>query len=242
MNQIMKSILTILLTSMTLLCVGQVVTLDIQNPAPRISDGVDVSVSFKKKKIKKNEGSMSADEFRIQFENQLGDGKINFRTELLDTGLVNIGPFKFSIHNTTFTTDIVTIRVFPDLPDVNNGIWLRFVRFGGKDILILEQRVSHDWQTQNSEHSSWSIDAEGVDFSGLDTDRLYALGVELKEVASSTSSNSTQDEILGLGTVSYKLTQYEVTRLKTLQDKVIITKDLFYAFPSDLEIADVAIR
>lgn len=240
----MKSILTILLSATTLLCSGQIATLDIQNPAPRISDGVDVSVSFEKEKIKKKEGAMSPDEFRREFENQLGDGEINFRTELLDTGLVKIGPFKFTINKTEFITDAITIRVFPDLPNVNDGVWLRLVTFKGEDILILEQRISHGWQKGNSGHSSssWSIDAEGVNFASLDIYKVYALGIELKELGSSTSSNSTRDDILGSGVVSYKLTRYKVTKRDTFKKKVLITKDLFNSFPRGIDILEVGIE
>ena len=238
----MKSILTILLSTTTVLCVGQIAALDIKNPAPRISDGVDVSVSFEKKEIKMKEGAMSPDEFRREFENQLGDADLNFRTELLDTGLVKVGPFKFTINKTTFTTEAVTIRVFPDLPNVNDGIWLRLVTFRGEDILILEQRISHRWKRENGGHSSSSTDEEGVNFAGLDTYKIYSLGVELKEVGSSISSNSARDEILGSGVVSYKVTRYKVTKRDTFKNKVLITKDLFNTFPSDVDILDIEIK
>lgn len=238
----MKIILATLFTTITLLCVGQVAILTIHNPAPRISDGVDVSVSFEEKKIKNIDGAMTPDEFRAEVENQLGEAKINFRTELLDTGLVTIGPFKFIINKTNFTTEAITIRVFPDLPNVSDGIWLRLVTFGDEDILILEQRISHGWKRENGTHSSWSTDAEGVDFAGLDTYKMYSLGVELKEIGSSTYSSSARDEILGSGVVSYKLTQYRVTKRKTFKNKVLITKDLFSTFPRDVDILEIEIK
>lgn len=238
----MKSFFTITLSTITFIALGQVAILDIKNPAPRISDGVDVTVSFEKKKIKKIEGPMSPDEFNAEFENQLGYAEINFRTELLDTGLVKIGPFKFTINKTNFTTDAITIRVYPDLPNVTDGIWLRLVKSKGEDILIIEQRISHDWTIGNSGHQSRSIDAKGVNFAGLDDYKLYDLGLELKELSSSTSSNSTRDEIQGSGVVSYRLSQYKVTKLDRFKNKVLVTKDLFYNFPKDVDILAIEIK
>ena len=212
----MKNTLTILLSTTTLFSAAQIATLEIQNPAPRISDGVEVSVSFDKKKIEKKEYPMSILEFSEGFENNLGGCDINFRTELLDTGLVTIGPFIFRINKTHFTTDSVTIRVFPDLPEVYDGVWLRLVSFSGQDILILEQKVSHHWNKNREHASSWSNDAEGVDFTSLDIDKLYALGIELKELGSSTSSSGVNDNLLGLGTLSYKLTRYNRITIYTV--------------------------
>ena len=238
----MKLILTTIFATITLLCVGQVATLDIKNPAPRISDGVDVSVSFDNKKIKKIEGPMSSDEFTAEFENQLGYADINFGTQLLDTGLLKIGPFKFKINKTNFTTDVVTIRVYPDLPNVSDGIWLRLVTFKGDDILLIEQRVSHDWVIENGGHSSMSIDAEGVNFARLDGYKLYELGVESIELSSGISSGSIRDEILGTGVVSYKLTQYKLIKRDTFKNKIVITKDLFNEFPKDIDILELEIK
>lgn len=116
---------------------------------------------------------MSPDGIRREFDNQLGNGDINCRTELLDTGLVKVGPFKFAINKTEFTTDAITIRVFPDLPDVNDGIWLRLVTFRGEDILILEQRISHGWKKEDGGHTSMSVDVGGVNFAELD---IYKVG------------------------------------------------------------------
>lgn len=237
----MKGALTILFSTFTLFCVGQIATLDIRNPAPRISDGVDVSVSFEKKRIKRNEVSMSADEFRRSSENQLGTGEMNFRTELLDTGLVTIGPFKFTVNKTDFTTDEITIRVFPDLPNVNDGIWLRVMTFRGEDILLLEQRISHDWKKENG-HTSMSADSEGVNFSSLDIYKVYDLGIELKEMGSFTSSRGTRDYILGSGVVSYKWTKYKITKRDTFKNKVLITKNLFINFPLGIDILQIEIE
>jgi hypothetical protein len=238
----MKIILTTIFTSITLLCVGQVAILDIGNPAPRISDGVDVSVSFEKNKIKRIKGEMSPDELADEIDNQLGEASISFHTELLDTGLIKIGPFKFTINKTNFTTKAITIRVYPDLPNVTDGIWLRLIKFGGDDILILEQRISHSWKDHSGHGSSWRVDAEGVDFAGLDAYKIYPLGIELVNLGSRTSSSSVRDEVFGFGTVSYQLTKYKVIKNKYFDNKVVITKDLFYALPKDGVLMDIEIR
>lgn len=238
----MKIILTTIFTTITLLGVGQVAILEIKNPAPRIGDGVDVSVSFEKKKIKRIDGPMSSEEFSTEVENQLGSADINFRTQLLDTGLVKVGPFKFEINGKKFTTDVVTIRVYPNLPRVTDGIWMRIVTFKGDVILLLEQRFSHDWITENNGHSSRRIDAEGVNFARLDEYKLYGLGVELKNLGSRISSSIARDEILGTGVVSYQLTQYKLIKLDTFKNQIVITKDLFNDFPKDVDIDKIEIK
>ena len=241
----MKKILTIIFILTAYFSNGQVATLDLNNPAPRVGDEIEILVYFKMKDLHEKEGKKTADEWKSEQENNLGSGNLKFYENILDTGLIKIGPFKFSINNKEFVTDIITVRVYPNLPDVKDGIWIRQVNFKDETFLILEQRLSNQWnnESKSDDEHSMTHSSDGVTYTGIDIKKLKELGLALKEVGSSTSSQVVDiKDIFGSGTVSYKLTKYKVTRLDNFKGKVKIKREFFIDYPDKVELPIIVVE
>ena len=241
----MKKILPIIFILISYFSSGQVATLNLNNPAPRVGSEIEISVSFKAQNIKEKEGKQSVDEWKAHQKNVLGNGNIKFKESLLDTGLVKIGPFRFSIGDKEFTSDIITVRVYPDLPDVKDGIWARLVNFKSETFLILEQRISNQWKREdksNDEHSM-THDSDGVIYASIEVEKLKEFGLVLKEISASTSSQVVdKSDTFGSGTVSYKLTKYKVTKLDNFRKKVRIKREHFINYPDKVELPVIEVE
>ena len=235
----MKNILTILLVATSHLTFGQIATLDLNNPAPRVGDEIEITVYFQKQILKVNEGKKTHNDWKAIQDNNLGKGELKFYDNVLDTGLIKIGPLKFTINNKEFTSETLTIRVYPILPNSKDGIWSRLVAFKGEIFLILEQRVSNQWkpQVKSDDEHSFTHSSDGINWAEIDIEGLKQFGVNLEQVNSNIRSEIVdKNDTFGSGTASYKLTKYKVTKQSNFKDKLRITKELFINYPDKIEL------
>lgn len=238
----MKNILIIILFTIGYSSFGQIATLDLTNPAPRIGEDIEIIVYFKTKELEKKEGPQKVEKWLEDQKNNLGKAEIKFYENFLDTGLVKIGPFSFSIGSNQFTTDVMTIRIYPDLPVDKDGIWIRQVQFKNESFLILEQRISNQWrqESKSADEHSMTHDSDRVNYTELDVEKLKEIGLHLKQLSSSSSSQVVdKNDVFGAGMVSYKLTKYKVTNLSNFKGRLKLKKDFFIDYPDKVELPAV---
>jgi len=193
---------TFLLSTLLLFFVttfGQKATLQIDNIAPRVGDEIEIHFYL---------GTNIS-------TNNNGDGQIEFNDIVTDSGYVTIGPFSFKVNNQTFLSDSVRISICPKLPKLQNGIWIRKVNFNGDSYLILEQRISGEWETKKTDPKTvtTSFTQDEKKFAEIDLESINERGLSLVQTYSSSHSQTIdENDIFGNGTVNYKLTIYKIIR------------------------------
>lgn len=211
---------------------AQVSVLETTNPAPRVGDEVEILFSIKKENLSTLEGKdkKSSDDFATLRSNKIAYGDLKISQVFSDTGKVKIGPFRFSILDKEYETNSLTLRVYPKLSDqIKDGLWVRSVDFGGQSYLIIEQRISSEWEIAK--------------FAQLDRDRLEAAGLD---IVTSTSKSESQvldkKNSIGSAPVKYKISTYKFKRSPRFKGKVKIDKNYFIDFPSNVPLDELWVK
>jgi hypothetical protein len=239
----MKKKLTLILIIAHLTTLGQVATLDIIDPGPRIGETLEINISIEKQKLKtKNKnGVYTKDEWTAISNNNLGSGQLKFYEILSDTGQITVGPFTFLIDGTQIISDTLVVKVYPGLPAVEDGLWIRQISHLGKDFIVLEQRVFNRRKSNNS--NKRSRDSDGVVFARINTERLKEYGVNLYTINSSTSSEVVgEDDTIGSGTVSFQKLIYEVRRTEEFKGQLKLKQDFFVDYPKEVGFPTIVIN
>src|SRR6185437_8940471 len=98
------------------------------------------------------------------------------------TGNVSIGPFSFVLNKKLYNTDSINIKIYPKLPTIKNGIWLREVNFKNDSYLIVEQRIAGQWETTQKDSNSFtqSFDPRDAPFTELDDWQIKNKGISFE--------------------------------------------------------------
>ena len=236
----MKILTTILALTINLTTFGQIVTLDIHNPAPRVDEEIEISVNLKKKDIKA-EYPFPIDELDILRDNNLGNGKIKFTQIASDTGSVTFGPFKFTVDGKEYISDTLTIRVYPKLPPVMQGIWIRQVHFKDKHLLIIEQRMPNDWKKDDKYDMTFNND--GLQFAEIDKETIDHAGFEFNFSYSNSTQQFINDNEDYVGDmVSYQMLIYNIKITDDYNGKFKLKKKHFKNFPKDIDFKEIKIK
>lgn len=183
-------LLTIILFGLLTEALGQNSRLETSNPIPRKGDEVQIEFTLDKEDLTelRNKERKTKEEFNNLWRNNVGKGSLRIAQVVSDTGRVKIGPFSFIIDGTTYVTNVLTLRVLPNLPgNIRNGVWIRYTEVDNHGYLIIEQRVSRGPRVKTeSGGTSLSLDNEGISFADLDKEKFEKLG--LKVISSSSSS------------------------------------------------------
>jgi hypothetical protein len=151
-----------------------------------------------------------------------------------DTGRVTIGPFSFSVDDTTYVTNSLTLKVLSKLPgNIRDGIWIRHTTINDIGYLIIEQRVSRGPQKKtDSQGTSLALDNEGITFADLDREKFEKLGFKIIS-SSSSSSMQTVDKVGDnpfSDFVNYHESAYTFEKAN-LKGALKIDKNLFMGLP-----------
>jgi len=236
----MKILATILTLTISLPTFGQILTLDIENPAPRIEDEIEVSISIMKKDIE-GKWPLSIDELEMLRDNDLGSGKIKFSRTASDTGIVTFGPFNLTVDGKEYISDTVTIRVYPKLPPEKQGVWVRQVYLNGKHQLIIEQRVPNEWKKDNK--GLGSLNHDGLQFAEIDKETIDHNGLEFNfSHANTTHQNLGISEIDEVDLVSYHVLIYNIEIMEAYDGMFKLEKKHFKYFPKDIDFKGIEIK
>jgi hypothetical protein len=226
----MRAIIFLLSVFLSLSTSAQVARLDIDNPAPRAGDDIRVTFGLDKDQSKDLPGDARSKKDRTGF------GDIKITTTLADTGTMVIGPFRFTIRNKEYTTQVLTIRVYPPLPsDAKDGIWIRQVDFNDDHFLIIEQRVSGQRKKEQKQDAEITIGFNSdAQFASLDEDKFEANGLDI--ISSSSRSGKYGDD------VSFTVATFKFKKMPSFKGKLKIDRKVLRDVPDNVTIEGIWIK
>jgi hypothetical protein len=215
---------------------GQNSRLETNNPIPRQGDEVQIEFTIDKDDLTeiRNKEKKTKEEYNKMWGNNVGKGSLKITQIVSDTGRVKIGPFSFTVNDTTYVTNTLTLNVLPKLPgNIRDGIWIRYTEIDGIGYLTVEQRVSRGPQKKaDSQGTSLALDNNGITFAELDRDKFEKLGFKIIS-SSSSSSMQTVDKVgddLLSDFVNYHESTYTFEKIN-LKGTFVIDKSVFVNLP-----------
>ena len=244
----MKIVPILILSGLCIHSWGQNSKLETHNPIPRQGDEIQVEFSVDKLKLSdlRDKEKKTKEDYNKLWDNNIGKGSFKINQIVADTGKVNIGPFSFTVDDTTYVTNILTLKVLPKLPgNIKEGIWIRYTEIAGLGHLIIEQRVSRGPQKKtDSQGTSVSLDNGGITFTELDQEKFERFGLKIT-YNSSNSSMQTVDNVDGdlfSGFVNYHELTYTFEKLTDFKGRLMIDKGLFLNFPKSGFVEILAVK
>ena len=133
-----------LLLSISLSIFSQRVELSLSNPLPRAGDRITLNYSiypddhpfFTFEEIDAPRKGNCKDQ-----KTQIAKGSYTKNQGIDTVGVISLGPFQFTDGEAVYTTEPINIEIFPQLPNVQEGLWCSFIQQAGKYYLVVEQRV-----------------------------------------------------------------------------------------------------
>jgi len=233
----MKTVSILIFSGLCFNAWGQNSRLETNNPIPRQGDEIQIEFTIDKKDLRelKNKEKKTKEEYNKLWDNNVGKGSLKITQIVSDTGRVKIGPFSFTVDDTTYVTDILTLKVLPKLSgNIRDGLWIRYTDIGDIGYLIIEQRVSRGPQKKtDSQGTSLSLDNEGITFADLDKEKFEKLGLKII-YSSSSSSMQTVDKVgddLFSDFVNYHASSYTFERPANFKGTFKVDKTLFVNVP-----------
>ncbi len=221
----MKVRLLIIFSFSVFYCWGQRIKLETNNPAPRVGDEVTIKFTIEKKTLD-TVGLSKGEKFQAEVMNVVTTGQLEISDWYLDqVGPLKIGPLQIPINGKTYTTNVLELTVNPELPPIENGIWIRLINIQDEDYLIYEQRrpMENKGTTHKDTETQPSSSADVI-WATLDVYKLYENGIETEKESEMTT---VQYLDLGQGTVYYRRTIYKCKFLKTFNGHLLINESFF---------------
>lgn len=211
----------------------------LDNPAPRVGDEVKIRVS----------GSYFIDQLKDQlpagYELGVSDhfrsnDLLTFTRTYTQAGSYTIGPFKFTISGQEYVTNQLEVSVAEALPR-HDGLWVRYVRLGGKHYLVVEQLIANISNQSGSGNSQrftlGGVKPPGAEFAKLKDNAIEGVSYNFSQ---STTSNRSEGFTSGPG-YSYSYTRYTLD-IAPGTDSFKITKKDFTNFPSGAKFKPLLIQ
>jgi hypothetical protein len=216
------------------------------NPLPRIGERIDLEITFKRESLawlEQKERKTAEENVRLE-QNRIASGSLKISQVMNDTGLVTIGPFRFTIGDQTYEAPPVALRVIEALPDSEHqGIWVRTAQFGRYQYIIIEQRIPNSWKRSRDGGNTISMSAEGVQFSEFLAEKLEIHGLELVHSMTSTDHQVLNQPSASVpSTVAYKQAIYRYRRPDDFRSAVKIDKTYFKDVPKTVKVQEAWIR
>lgn len=193
----MRSILFLAsLFCVTVLQAQDTLKLSINNPAPRLGEEVELSLSL--------------DFLAKEIESQLNDGidlldspsysggkKLLTKLVFSNVGVQQVGPFQFNFNGKEMLTDVLTVDVAEKLP-FEEGVWFRSVTDSkGDQFLIIEQYMNNESNYQKEElgfsYTVGGVLGEGKKYVEIDDTSKYGIEFDFKQSNSTTKREEGSD-------------------------------------------------
>ena len=223
---------------------SQVVLLDINNPAPRVGEDIDIKYDIM---LTDNEIEfpISSNELKDLKKNTIGDGKLTLKNYTSDTGDVVIGPLNFQVDGKSFQSDTLILKVYSKLPNIKDGFWIRYLNYRGQYFLITEQRISGEWTNKRDSKNSYSMtfSSDGVEYAEIPRNSIKFEDLEVNFSYSTSGSRTVEgDDDSESTTVHYKLYVYKVKIKDTYNGDFVIKKKNFDNFPKGIKFKPVVLH
>ena len=226
-NLHMKKIIGILvLTIYSGFLSAQVFTLDVFNPAPRIGDKVELNYAI----VPETSNTSTNDNAYYQSRKDIiARGSLSVTEKVKDTSDIKIGPLSMTVDGKTYKSDKIVLKVYPELPKVKKGFWIRFIELNKKFYIITEERRVNSIRTVpvriNFPKAPNKID-----------------GIKSFQISKSTSSVAFSEETdKNIMYVTY-INIYSIILDDGYNNNGVLTKENFQNVPDDLDIQPVKIK
>ena len=213
--------------------------LETNNPIPRQGDEIQIEFSIEKSDLTdlKNKQKKSKEDFNRIYNNNVGNGDFKINQIVSDTGQITIGPFSFTINDTTYRTNTIRLTVLPKLPGkIRDGVWIRSADIDGIGYLVVEQRVSKEPQRKlDSQGTTVSFDNDGIKFVELDKEKFEKLGLKITSTSTNSTTQATDkvDNELFSQFVRYYKSTYSFEKQVDFKGPLKIDQNLFMNFPKN---------
>lgn len=212
---------------------GQIVTLEVKNPFPRVGDECEIEYAIKTDTFQVSETGSLKEQMKEIRNKELGSGTMKFTKLISDTGYSSFGPFTFIVNQQSLKSDIIKLHFDSPLPAEKSGIWVRQNSYLGQEYLIVEQRISGKWVTTRTSDNSISSEfqKDNEEFIEIDKEKI---DTEYIEFDFSYSTSKSQDvEINGkTETVYYKISLYKITKTELFKNKFKLDKSNLKFLPA----------
>lgn len=225
----MKSVLTFLSLLICIPAFSQHATIETSNPIPRVGSKLELTFTIRETDLagsKENKTTLGEESELI------ATGTVQLEKALTKAGITTVGPFAFTVENQVYQTSTLTVMVYPELPPVTDGLWMKFVEVEGKASLVIEQRITNQPKREFTPTGmTYSQSSDNVKFAELKRDELRSFGLEFPN-SSSLSNMQTLDMTLYPDShFSYKRWIFNIKKTAAFSGPVKIEASLFENFP-----------
>ena len=238
----MKKLFLVFLTlTVSLYGKTQSLELSISNPQPRVGDDFYLSVDISD--LKSELFKSLSNKVQISTDYITGDnGQLKIKITASNKGIAELGPLSFSLNGTTYSTNKVTYEVIDELPQVDNGLWIRKVR---KDettfYLIIEQRIPAKIVTAKNDDNSitTSTEPETEEFVKINSDySIEGLSTDF----SSTSSDYSSFVETGIRKHYMNCFSFYTFKIEDKTQKIVLSRDLFENLPKTYKFEEIKVQ
>lgn len=223
----MKAHLTFLFATGMLISQAQdSLKLEVDNPAPRRGDEVELSLSLEfidaAVNAQLNEG------FEPETNNYQSAEDFTKTILVKDTGMLTLGPFTFNFDGKLYESNVLRLRVEEKLPR-EEGVFVRSIRYEGKVYIVVEQLAD----TRDTENLITLVEAPQE-------------GLKLQFRSSSTTSSSVPDDLKMLmkgsfSDLTYRHLKYEVQSTGEVS-MVVFEKSDFINWPDNIPFEPIKVN
>jgi hypothetical protein len=214
---------------------AQVLTLDVFNPAPRVGD--KLIVYYKLEPEPKPEVTCQT------VDNSIVSGNFRLEKAIENKKEVKVGPFVVELDGKQYKSESMVLKVFPELPDVKTGFWVRFVECQKNYYIITEFRTPIKTDANNGISARLRAGSPKFQFT-INPTSLKEQGLRFIEARSNniTSYLNDIDKNQSKNSFNNIITVYRVALNDSYKNNGIISKALFDSIPPEIDFEPVKIK
>jgi hypothetical protein len=220
----------------------QTIELAISTPQPRMKEKFQITLDI---------NHLRANIFRslagkVQLADEIGysdKNKMILNLNALNKGRNELGPLKFVVNGTVYTTNKISYEVVDALPDVDKGIWFRKVNMGDSMVcIIIDQRIPATEKKTITSDNSFTFTTEPETSEIVKFKSSYSIpGLSGGNSTSSTDYGTLYDADGKPKQYLYAWSVYYFN-IDDKSKKITITKDKFDNLPADYKFQDIIVR
>jgi len=221
---------------------AQVLTLDVFNPVPRVGDKLIVYYKLEPEPLVKVAKSTIKPEVTCRtVDNSIVNGHFQLEQVIENKKEVKVGPFIVELDGKQYKSESQVLKVFPELPNVNTGLWVRFVECQKNYYIIAEIRTPNKPEANNT---TFRMTRGPQPEFMINFKALKEQGVRFIEARSNISSSpvSHKDNMPDNNAYKTYTMVYRVALNDGYKNNGIMSKALFDSIPPDIKFEPVKMK
>ncbi|UTW63223.1 hypothetical protein KFE98_03440 [bacterium SCSIO 12741] len=237
-------LLIITLLCGNLLSAQDTLSLELDNPAPRVGDKVEMSfpLDFLTDEIKGQLGEQIEMTHRSSAYGSQSDDFTQV-VKFPEEGTYTVGPFHFEFNGKTWITDSITLNVAEKLP-FEEGVWIRLIEDQeGNKFIIVEQLIQNksDFSASKNQFSytMGGVMDENTQFVEIDEISEEGISIDFTQSRSNTRREK-EDDIFAPG-LSYSFKKYKIKFSDDFEGTFVLQKKHLKNGPKKFKFSDISI-